>query len=211
MQDIYGKNKDYISWSSYNLWKTSRNSYRKRYYDGIPIPKTPEMIFGSKIGRLLEENNKEYRHIPRYEIPEHKIYLEIAPGIKIMAYIDSYDPESCAFIEYKTGHKNPKGQDTWNQLKVMRHEQLDFYSLAIQEENKRIQEQCQLVYLETEVGDGIVNYKGHQLETGKKLKLIGEPKVFYRTIEQWERDLMKENILKVAEEIKEDYKNYLPF
>ena len=102
---ILGRNnRDYISYSSYNLWKSSKKQYRERYYLGIQMPQNAELIFGKKIGRYLEEDHPEVDHIEKYSVPEKKIELEI-DGLKVLGYLDSYCPKEKAFLEYKTSHK----------------------------------------------------------------------------------------------------------
>jgi hypothetical protein len=196
--------KKYLSYSQYALWNSSKVSYRKRYYENIPIKENAEMIFGKKIGRYLEEDHPEVDHIEKYDTPEHRIELEI-DGVKLLGYIDSYDSKNKQFIEYKTSHKDKYGKDQWNALKVQKHEQLDWYSMLIQEKYGEVVDKCKLIYLETEINDNLL-YKGVKIfRKDRGLRLTGKVETFEREIEQWERDFIKEKIIKTANEIKEDY------
>lgn len=206
-KSIYGHEKNSLSWSSYSKWKAGKQSYRDQYYHlERPRFETPETIFGKKIGKYLEEDHPEVKHVEKYKCPEHKISVEIE-GIKVIGYLDNFDPIKKRFLEYKTSHKTKDGKHNWTDLAVSKHRQLDFYSMLIQEKYGLVQNQCKLIYLETQ--ESYVYYKGRQLEAvNKGLKLTGEVKEFKRTIAQWERDAIKRDIIKVAKEIKEDYERF---
>lgn len=206
-KSIYGHEKDSLSWSSYSAWKSGKDTYRKRYYASErPSFETAETIFGKKIGKYLEDGHKEVAHVEKYSHPEHKISVEIE-GVKIIGYLDNFDPIKKRFIEYKTSHKNKEGKHNWTALTVAKHKQLDFYSMLIQEKYGKVQNQCKLIYLETQ--ESFIEYKGRKLESvNKGLKLTGDVRVFKRCIEQWERDAIKRDIIKVAKEIKEDYERF---
>lgn len=205
--------KEYLSYSQYALWNSNKDAYRRRYYLNEKSPETAETIFGKKVGRYLEELDKtavtdEEREIlnkvERYSKPEYKIEIDLE-GTKLLGYLDSFDPKKKRFLEYKTSHKNKQGEDYWTHKKVQNHEQLDFYSLLVEMKHGKVQDDCKLVYMETEVTP--VTYKGR--ETGKRhISLNGEIKVFERTVEDWERTHIKEKILKTIKEIEEDYAKF---
>lgn len=70
----------------------------------------------------------------------------------------------------------------------------------VKEKYGRVQKKCRLVYMETEwqeLGSGI----------GKTMRLgyTGNFQVLDRSIEQWERDRIRELIVTTAREISEDY------
>lgn len=206
-KSIFGHNKDTLSWSAYSLWTSSKDQYRKKYYEEIrPSFETAESIFGKKIGQYLEDGHEEVAHIKRYSHPEYKIMVEVE-GVKLLGYLDSFGLKELAFLEYKTSHKNKEGKHYWDAVKVAKHGQLDFYSMLIQEKFGKVTEECELIYLETE--ENVIKYKGHTLQPADKgLRLNGNVKTFKRTIEQWERDAIKRKILEVAKEIKKDYEQY---
>lgn len=206
-KSLYGWNKDTISWSAFSTWLSSKEQYRLRYYyENRPSFQTPETMFGNHIGKYLEDGHPEVEHIEQYSHPEHRILVEV-DGVKLLGYLDSFDPKANRFLEYKTGHKNKKGEYYWNAVKVAKHKQLDFYSLLIQAKNGKVQNQCKLIYMET-VEEPLI-YQGRKLEAmNKGLRLNGHVKVFKRTIEQWERNFMQQEIKKVAKAIRTDYERH---
>ena len=204
-KSIFGWNKDSMSWSAYFSWVGSKESYRKKYYVENRVDfSTLETAFGNKIGKLLENNHPSLAHIKKYSHPEYKIEVEIG-GYKFIGYIDSFDLKTKSILEYKTSHKNKKGEHQWNHVKVSQHQQLDLYSLMVQKKFGKVKNLCELIYMETKFNDKKLTYKGRTFQKRKALKLVGKPKTFKRTILQWERDAMEKRILKVANEIKEDY------
>lgn len=206
-KNIYGWNKDTLSWSAFSTWLSSKDQYRLRYYfEDRPSFQTPETMFGNHIGKLLEESHVDVAHIEQYSHPEHRIQVTIE-GVKLLGYIDSFDPEKNRFLEYKTSHKNKKGEHYWNAVKVAKHKQLDFYSLLIQKKYGSVQNECKLIYMETE--ETPLKYKGRELEAmNKGLRLTGEVKEFKRVIEQWERNFMQQEIKKIAKAIRTDYERH---
>lgn len=203
----FGYNKDSLSWSAFSKWKGSKEQYRMGYYFAErPSFQTAETMFGNHIGDKLENKHPDVDHIEQYSKPEQRILVTVG-GVKLLGYLDSFDPKKNRFLEYKTGHKNKKGAHYWNAVKVAKHKQLDFYSLLIHKKFGKVQNQCKLIYMETE--ESVIIYKGRKLEPMHKgLRLTGEVKEFKRTIEQWERSAMQREILKVAKEIEKDYERF---
>lgn len=206
-KSIYGYNKDTLSWSAYSKWKGSQGTYRDTYYyETRKSFETAETIFGKKIGDYLENNNKEVEHIKKYFHPEHRIVVVVG-GIKLLGYLDSFDKKHRRFLEYKTSHKNKKGVHSWNAVKVAKHKQLPWYSLLIQAKYGRVQNQCSLIYMETE--KSMIRYKGRILEPmNQGLRLTGYIREYKRSIQQWERDALEKDIIKVAGEIRQDYERF---
>jgi len=206
-KSIYGWNKDSLSWSAFSTWLSSKDQYRLRYYfEDRPSFQTAETMFGNHIGKYLEDGHADVAHIEQYSHPEHRISVTIE-GVKLIGYLDSFDPKKNRFLEYKTSHKNKKGEHYWNAVKVAKHKQLDFYSLLIQKKYGSVQEECKLIYMETE--ETPLLYKGRKLEAmNKGLRLTGEVKEFKRKIEQWERNFMQQEIKKIAKAIKLDYERH---
>jgi len=206
-KSLYGWNKDTLSWSAFSTWLSSKDQYLLRYYfEERPSFQTAETMFGNHIGKKLEDGHADVNHIEKYSDPEHRILVEVE-GVKLLGYLDSFDPKGYRFLEYKTGHKNKKGEYYWNAVQVAKHKQLDFYSLLIQAKYGEVQNQCKLIYMETE--ETPLVYKGRKLEAmNKGLQLTGHVKEFKRTIEQWERNFMQQEIKRVAKAIKTDYERH---
>lgn len=199
MKQIYNLPKPYLSYSAWNLFKTNKDEFRARYYEGKPSMITPEILFGKKIAKELEDDDKIVGS-------ETRIEIEITPGLKLLGYLDGFDEDTFAITEYKTGHLDVKGKVPWTQVKVQKHKQLDWYSLLVKTKYKKVNPIVTLVWLETEFIKDTVEFAGHKLEgVTRKLQLTGKEKIFKRRIVEWERKKIKEEIISVAKAISEDY------
>lgn len=197
-----------LSYSQISLWLKNKKQYRERYYEGKESIETPETMFGKHIARLLEdpveiEKNPVLKIVPKFSVPEYKIEVEVE-GVKVLGYIDSFNPDTNSFFEYKTSHTN-----NWNDLSVARHMQLPFYSFLIKKKHKKVDKNCELIWIETRWKKQQMEYEGHILEgTKRELELTGKIERFKRKIVEWERKWIKDLILTTAKEIHEDYEQY---
>lgn len=210
---MYGKDKDYVSYSSLRLWKTNKEQYRKRYYEGELDSATVYTLFGKKIAELLERRDfKEYpalRQVPFYSVSEEPMDVEIE-GVRIKGFIDLYEPETFTFGEVKSGIISRTNGPPWTAVKVRAHEQLPFYSLLIKKKYGKVQNKCHLIWLETSFNIVSDTVGSRTLEAdGKDLQLTGAMKIFPRSIQGWERARIKNEIITLAAEIKKDYETYL--
>lgn len=207
-ESIFGRNKEHLSYSSWKLWKTSKDQYRRRYYEGEKGFVSLETEFGNKIHEMIENRDPLLSHIPQHSISEHPISVYIE-GNKVIGRIDSFDEEKVSFLDWKTSHATKEGKAPWDKLKVRKLEQLPFYSMLLREKYGKVNTVCHLVWIETEFKDRTIEFDGHILETEKKeLVLTGKVKKFRRTIAKWERKRMREDLIKTANEIKKDYVEY---
>lgn len=194
--------KGYLSYSQMTLWQQNKDLYRQRYYGESKFIDTPEIRFGKEIAKHLEEN--KINGVKRFRKPEHEIKVDLE-GYTLLGYIDSFCPRWKKIIEYKTSRTDVK--DKWSQVKVQKHKQLDFYSLLVQMKYGSVHNECELIVLET-IDEPIYQGK-RQLELkDKNIKLTGRVTTYKRVIEQWERDFMRQEILKVIKEIENDYRHY---
>lgn len=126
----------YLSYSQLQLVERSPDTYRRVYVEGKDGYSNSAMDFGSKIGNLLESNEMSgyadidlvLSQIPRYELPEHEIFVSLNNGrypIPLIAKLDSVKIDLSAGIEYKTG----KG--IWTQSKADKNDQITFYDTCI--------------------------------------------------------------------------------
>lgn len=197
----------YISYSAYNLWKKDRAAFRRRYYDNEKPFETPETIFGKTIADQLEKL-QVIEGLEVYGTPEHKIEVEYK-GIRILGYLDDFDPKGLRFQEFKTGHLAPDGRAPWDQVKVRKHEQLVWYSMLIEMKYGKVDPVCHLKWLETRFKKKTIVSMGHTLESeSRDLELTGLIKVFPRRIFKWERENLKREILKVTKDISDDFEDY---
>ena len=202
---------DTLRYSALNTWLSSKESYRKRYYEGLSIS-TPEMIFGHQIHRRIEEGEVVLPGLPRYPKAEYNIEVAIGPKnnqIKIGGCIDSFDPKTLSFLDYKSGHLSKEGKIPWSAVKVSRHMQLVFYSLLIKKKHGKVDPYTKLIWIETACKKKTVLFQGHELEAeSRELSLTGRYEVFTRRIAEWERSVLVKTIKRCAVEISEDFANY---
>ena len=195
----YNLPRGYLSYSAYSLWKSSKDQYRKRYYLNEPSFQSAETVFGKKVHEKFEKDD--------YVVgSETMIEVDLTPELKLLGYIDSFNIDNLSFVDYKTGHLSKAGKVPWDNLKVRKHKQLVFYSLLIRIKYGSYNKKAQLHWIETEFTKETREFDGHILEaTSRKLGLTGREEVFNREIAEWELDLLKEDIISVAEAISEDY------
>lgn len=199
-----------LRYSMYDTWLKSKDSYRKKYYYGIGFA-TPETVFGHTMHKVMEKKSTWKKHpilkdVMRYEVPEKNITVNITPDIKIGGRLDSFDPTICTFLDYKFSHRDKNGKAPWDAVKVQRHRQMVFYSILIEKKFQRVDRWTRLIWIETAFKKKHTEFAGHTLETDAiDLELTGEFTVFKRMVSKWEREAMEESIIKVAQEINQDY------
>lgn len=197
-----GTIKDTLSWSGYYTWKTSHDTYRKRYYENQKPFETVETIFGKRVAEALEEDDSVIGS-------ETCIKIELKRGLKLLSYLDSFDEETYTIQEFKTGHLDSTGKVPWTNLKVAKHKQLDFYSMMVKKKFGKVNNHVTLIWLETRFKTKDTEFDGHVLSTqSRELELTGKKVEFKRKITQWERDKMEKEVLKVALEITKDFEVY---
>lgn len=204
-----GKYRDSLSYSGWNLWKTNKDAYRRRYYENEKPFETVETIFGKKIGDMLENDHPELAWIPRYDTPELTIEINI-DGAKFNGRLDTFDSKTHAFLDFKTGHLDKDRKVPWNKVKVAKHKQLDWYSWLIKKDKGKVKNLCHIIWLETEFRNKSIDFQGMTLEAQtRELVLTGKMKKFSRTIQEWQRKKIEEEALLAIKEIHEDYENYI--
>ena len=204
--------KPYLSYSQYSLFKQNKQQYINRYFLGKPQYDTRELIFGKRISTILAEGvpaGKEYEildKLPKGTHSEYRIETSIS-GVPILAFFDSFTPDTKELFEYKTG------RIPWTQDRVNNHIQLEFYCAAIRADSGTYNPDVTLAWLQTELcptttvfPDGLtyqtINEKQHAIA------LTGELEVFHRTISAQEIEAIERDILAVAQEINKLYEEY---
>lgn len=196
----YNLPKPYLSYSAINKWLESPARFRKKYYENAPDYTTPELAFGKKIATLLENKDESMSHIRQLQKPEQRIDIMI-DGVPIYGFIDSFDPDTKSFLEFKTGRQ------PWTKARVSKHLQLDLYSTAIEEMYGSVTDECMLIWMETEKIEtpkiGLITH-----EESHGIRLTGVVKEFQRVITSEDRENMRTLLKRVAEEISDDYTEY---
>lgn len=113
-----------LSWSAISSFRYDKDQWYKKYVLKQREPETPEMAFGKFVGERLASDPDYLQQVPRYSVFEHELRTELN-SIPLIGFIDSYDPETHNFLEYKTG-KRP-----WTQERADSHGQIDMYLLML--------------------------------------------------------------------------------
>lgn len=193
--------KPYLSYSAISSFMSYPADFRARYYENKPMIVTPELAFGKRIGELLENNDESMRHVLRYDTAEQELKFEV-DGIPILGYIDTFDTKLNKIGEYKTG-KTP-----WTEARVKKHLQLDIYSLGVETIFGEVDDECVLVWLETRRKE--VQQGGRRTHAGAyEIEFTGKVKEFTRVITKEDRETAYNTIIKVAQDISEDYTDWL--
>lgn len=188
--------RDYMSWSSLNLWKTNKNEYRRRYYLNEPSFENTATIFGKEVHKKFEEDESVVGS-------ETSIKLVFHENLKLLGHLDSFDDQTLAIIDFKTG------REPWTKFRVQKHGQLVFYSLLVELRHGKFNPNVELHWHETRFKNKSTEFDGHILETeSRELELTGKVEVFKRRIYKWEVEKMKQEILLTAKAITEDYKQW---
>ena len=160
------RQKDYLSWSQYSLWQTSKREYWKRYGLGENRSANKYFAKGKELGEALEDNldgenstddllSLVLAEVPKLDFMERKMEVCLANGEKILSYLDSCDIEGLEFYEYKTG-KIP-----WTQVLVEKHDQMLFYALSLYIASGRTAiPDSKLIWVETEQTENGLRYTG---------------------------------------------------
>lgn len=204
--------KEYISYSAYSLYHKNKSDYIKRYFYGEKLAwsDTPEIIFGRQIAERLEHNDPAYAWIPHYSVTEKHIRIGMpkctSKYIKqIDGRIDSYCPDTFAFLDHKTGHTRADGTCPWSPVITAKHEQLVWYSLLIKATEGKVNNKCSIVWLETEWKENTRKIGNTTLSLNKYLQLTGRCERFYRTVTQKERNELLKKIKETVSEIEKEY------
>lgn len=193
---------DHLSYSSLDLWSRDKDAFRRRYYEGIKLPDSIFTLYGREVHQQID-TDPSFADI-RLPVSEHRMTVSIS-GVPILGYIDTYDPETHAFGEYKSGTRKPNGDPRWTQVDVQKHDQLVFYSLLIKEKYGVSINRTYLVWLETEKVKESHVVGGVEIILGEKMKLTGFRKRFERKIYEYNRKRVKRWIISSAKEISQDY------
>lgn len=194
--------KGYLSPSQMDLWKKSKTRYIAEYFLKGRKLKTRYLEFGNAVHQMIEEGTYKAK------LPKLKVYaereLEIRTtinGVPVFFIIDGYDPEpDHVFGDYKTGKR------AWTQAKVQKHEQFLFYATGLRTVMGVMPRYCETHWLETKEDDEIASSFWQE---DRQLQLTGHIGVFRRYFDSRECDRMEAEILKVATEISDAYREFI--
>lgn len=120
------------SWSQHQSFRDyDKEEWYSKYILGNPTPSNKRMLFGSAVGKRIETDPTYIPQLPR-GVMEYGIEV-MMDDIRLVGYMDAYEPVSKTIHEYKTSA--PTG---WDQKKVDDHGQLTIYALLLMlKENTR--------------------------------------------------------------------------
>jgi hypothetical protein len=192
----------YLSWSQMNCWMSSKERYRREYFEHGSKLNTKALRFGKGIAEMIEDD-KYKELLPDlivYDTREFEIRTEVN-GVPILSYLDDYDSVNNVFREKKTG-KIP-----WTQAKVQKHDQLTFYATALKHSTGKTPEYCDLDWIETK--DEKVEKIDFWHENENQINVTGKIKSFHREFDEREIERMEEIIRHSAEQISEAYQRFI--
>lgn len=199
----------HLSWTQMSCWRSSKDRYRREYFEKGRKLDTKYLQFGKGIASAIE-NGTHKEMLPDLEVfskPEYKIEVEVG-GVPLLCFLDSYEPAPVhEFWEYKTGKRLKSGDAPWNLAKVQKHDQLLFYAVALRAQTGKMPERCRLAWIETK--EESVDPEDFWSQFDKKLAVTGLVKSFEREFDERELDRMEEEIVDIAEEISEAYRAFI--
>lgn len=112
-----------LSWSSISSFEYDKEAWYAKYVLGEPQKETAEMKFGKLVADSFQ-TDKPLAPVTLYPVVEYPVNIVLG-GIPLVGYIDTYDPATHNFREFKTGKR------AWDQKRANEHGQLRMYALAL--------------------------------------------------------------------------------
>lgn len=149
--------RDYLSWSSLDLFEKSVESWKDRYLFGKKAFVNRGMAYGKAMAEGLEhdrltgdmEMDLIMERLPKFEVMDKEFRAETKARdskkvITMLCKPDTMKADMSAFKEYKTG------QGGWSQAKVDSAGQITFYATGMYLRTGRIPSDIELVHVLTE-------------------------------------------------------------
>lgn len=190
--------KGYLSPSQITKWKSSKEAYRREYYEGEKLVlNSPEVLFGKKFADRLESGiptddptMELIAHIiDKEEVMEYELTYYTPKGVKVYGKLDSARSDLSRVLEYKTSKLK------WSQSKVDNLLQTRVYGAGVYLLTKKIPN-VTLIHAETQKINNEVSFTGTP------------PTPYHANIGTVEILDTIRLIEKVAREISDDYTNY---
>lgn len=178
-----------LSWSSVASFEYDKDKWFNERILDIKS-ESPEMTFGSKIDKLIQDDPTFLPTLPRYENMQRRIKVNMG-GIELVGVLDGLNLVKCKEVaDYKTGKK------AWDYTRAKETGQLKFYLLLLYVAEKIKPEDftCYIHWIPTKAN-----------ETGDFIKTIS----FLRGEAHFETFTVKHtmtDILKFANYLKDIYK-----
>lgn len=160
--------KGYLSHSQIVMWKSSKERYKKLYFNGQEEYRLNNKFldYGKKFATALEferDTNELLTDaaillLPKYDVRDQEIVAEIKTKhgwLKVVGRPDTFNSKTFEFREYKTG------MSPWTHSKAQRHHQMRFYAMIIYLKHKKALADAYLDWIETEkLPDGTIQPTG---------------------------------------------------
>jgi hypothetical protein len=152
-----------LSWSAISSFRYNPQQFVDKYVLNKKQDSNAAMDFGKEIGEKLAKDPTFLPDVLRYKVFEKRLTGHVGV-IPIIGYLDSFDPETKSFYEYKTSSNKKK----WHQKSAEEHGQLLFYKLLIWM-NYRVPPEkldCKLFYIPCDTtGDFKVELSKEQIQS----------------------------------------------
>lgn len=192
----------YLSWSQISLWKANPQKYVDHYMYGKASHTNDGMDFGSRAAKALETGevdedemiNTLVTLLSKYECMEHEIEVDFKTPrgmITLMGKLDTFDPKTLMFREYKTGRSG------WTLGKARKHGQILQYSAMIYLKYGKLPPMAHLDWAQTEYGaEGV--YLTGEIKTFQVTKTLREVLMYLSEVSTIAYEIHK----RYAEELK---------
>lgn len=134
-----------FSWSQLSSFAYSKEQWFSKYIEGHTSEPSPQMLFGNVIGAKLTKDPSFLPSVLRYKVFEQELRGKIGK-LNLIGFIDSFNPKTKDFYEYKTSSNKGK----WNRKSVQEHGQILFYKLLIWQ-NYKVVANASLFYIPAEM------------------------------------------------------------
>ena len=200
-----------LSYSQMIMWQSSPDRYVREYFESGEKVDTKYFRFGKWLAKLIEED-KHHELLPTlvvYPIREHEINTKIL-GVPVLCFLDQCMPDMSSIRDDKSGKigkdkKTGKPILPWTLAKCQKSKQLLFYACAIRAEYGIVPKTGYIDWVETL--EDISESEG--LSNGKEIRVTGNITSFERIFDERELDRFDQEILKVALEISNCYRNWI--
>lgn len=229
--------KGYLSWSQISCWLGSQSRYIREYFEDGDKLDTRYTRFGSRFSKMVETLGEIMAHTPnRYAaiqelkkeypmdenmeavlmeldtngISEYQIgnsgkkddrtpVCKVRGIVPILCFLDKYHDGNIR--EYKTGLA------PWTLAKVMKHDQLTMYGVALKWSGHMLPDFAELDWIETMEKEA--EHVDFWRSGEKTILATGKIKTFHREFDPREFERMEDLIIKVAYSISDAYQDHL--
>src|SRR3990167_2538441 len=186
----------YLSFTQWNLWLSSKEEYKQRYFLGIKQKPNKYLEFGKKVDEAIETGRTDDASlkaisimIPRYTVMQ-AILTPDYKGLTLYGKLDTFNPLTTAFRDYKTS------KNRWTQGQADSNQQMTFYALLVFLIHKQLPAAIHIDWIETKEENGEMKVTGKTQEFETKRSMVDLAKV-------------SKSVIQVAEEISEHYKKFV--